>query len=351
MKAAVFHGVHNISIDDIQVPEPNDYDVLVKVKACGVCGTDLHIYEGAKGAADCKPPTVLGHEFSGIVERVGTKVTEFSPGDRVAVDPNNVCGECRYCLSGKAHFCSRMIGTGTTADGGFAEYCRVHRRQLTKIGDHLSFEEGAMAEPISCCLHGLDLTGVQTGDDVLIIGGGTIGQIMLRLCVAAGASRIAMLEPIAHKRELALKSGAVLAENPLAENTDSKLLKAFPFKFDRVIECVGSKATMENAIRFAGNASTVMLFGLTSPKCTIEVYPYTIFQREITLRSSYINPYTIGRAVSLLNSRKLTVRDMIMDVISLKDCLRLCLHEKYGIIGKTCRRFPLWNKQHTIGMI
>ena len=334
MKAAVFHGVRDISIDDIQVPELNEYDVLVKVKACGVCGTDLHIYEGAKGAADCVPPTVLGHEFSGIVERVGAKVTEFSPGDRVTVDPNNVCGECRYCLSGKAHFCRHMIGTGTTADGGFAEYCRVHRRQLTKIGDHLSFEEGAMAEPVSCCLHGLDLTGVQTGDDVLIIGGGTIGQIMLRLCMAAGASRVAVLEPIARKRELALKSGAFLAENPLAEDSDSKLLKAFPYKFDRVIECVGSKATMENAIRFAGIASTVMLFGLTSPESTIEVYPYTIFQREITLRSSYINPYTIGRAVSLLNSGKLTVRDLITDVISLKDCLMIFTDASYRAQGK-----------------
>ncbi len=334
MKAAVFHGVRDISIDEIPIPEPDDDEVLVKVEACGVCGTDLHIYEGAKGAADCVPPTVLGHEFSGVVERVGKNATEFSPGDRVAVDPNNICGECRYCLSGKAHFCLNMVGTGTTANGGFAEYCKVHKRQLNRIGDHLSFEEGAMAEPVSCCLHGLDLTGVQAGDDVLIIGGGTIGQIMLRLCSIAGASRIAMLEPVSHKRELALKSGAFMAENPLEESTDGKLQKAFPYKFDKVIECVGSGETMENAIRYAGNASTVMLFGLTNPDSTIKVYPYTIFSREITLKASYINPYTIGRAVALLNSGKLVVRDLITDVIPLKDCLKVFSDASYRTHGK-----------------
>jgi threonine dehydrogenase-like Zn-dependent dehydrogenase len=252
----------------------------------------------------------------------------------VAIDPNNVCGACPSCLSGKAHFCLRMVGTGTTSDGGFAEYCLVHRRQLNRIGDELSFEEGAMAEPVSCCLHGLDLTEVRPGDDVLIIGGGTIGQIMVRLCALSGAARIALLEPVEQKRALALRSGACMAENPFDEGYETKLLSAFPGKFNKVIECVGSKATMENAVRFAGNASVVLLFGLTAPDCAMEIRPYDLFRNEITLKASYINPYTIARAVALLNSGRLQVRDLISDVIALEDCVKVFTDASYRTRGK-----------------
>ena len=316
MKSIVFHGAHNVSLDNIPVPVPQRDQVLIKVKACGVCGTDIHIYEGAKGAADCVPPTVLGHEFSGIIESVGEGVCEWKAGDRVAVDPNNTCGECKWCLSGKAHFCTNMIGTGTTSNGGFAEYCVVHKRQLNRIADSLSFEEGAMAEPVSCCLHGMDLTNVKQGDNVLIIGGGAIGQIMLRLCRLAGAGELVLAEHHENKRRLALASGATAAFASADE-----VLEHYPEGFDKVLECVGSISSVEQALSLCGKKSTLMIFGLTAPDATVELNPYEIFSKEISIKASYINPYTIGRAVSLLNTGRLKVNDLIVTRLSLNDAV------------------------------
>ena len=138
MRGLVFHGKEQISVDTIPRPKAGENQAVVRVMACGVCGTDVHIYSGARGAAECTPPTVLGHEFAGVIEEVGPGVTDFRVGDRVAVDPNNICGQCPECLAGKAHFCRHMTGTGTTSDGGFAEYCVVHQRQLNRLADGLA---------------------------------------------------------------------------------------------------------------------------------------------------------------------------------------------------------------------
>ena len=312
MKALVFHGPKQVSVDEVPIPAPGPDRVLVHVKACGVCGTDIHIYDGAKGAADCVPPTVLGHEFSGVIEALGSGVTGWAVGDRVTVDPNNTCGTCKWCLSGKAHFCEHMIGTGTTSDGGFAEYCVVHVRQLNRLSECLSFEEGAMAEPVSCCLHGMDLTEVQQGDRVLIIGGGAIGQIMLRLCRLAGASDLVMVDHHENKLALARSSGATDTAVSVGE-----LRSLYPEGFDKVIECVGRVQSVEEALSMCGNKATLMIFGLTAPDDIVPIRPYEIFAKEITIRASYINPYTIGRAVRLLNSGALKVDDLVVSRLPL----------------------------------
>ena len=147
MKSAVFYGRHELRVEDSPVPEPGEREVLIEVKPCGVCGTDVHIYEGDQGAADVTPPAILGHEFAGIVKKTGGQVTRFKVGDRVCVDPNQYCGSCYFCRNGIAHYCTDMIGYGTTKNGGFAEYCCVNERQVYMLGRNTSFEQGAMAEP------------------------------------------------------------------------------------------------------------------------------------------------------------------------------------------------------------
>lgn len=125
MKAAVFYKKHDLKIEEIKKPEPGPGEVLIKVMACGICGTDVHIFEGDEGAAATPAGTVLGHEFSGIIEKTGDGVTAFKAGDRVTVDPNKLCGKCSYCRSGIGHFCENIIGIGTTVNGGFSEYCAL----------------------------------------------------------------------------------------------------------------------------------------------------------------------------------------------------------------------------------
>lgn len=311
MKSAVFYAKHDLRIEDSPMPCVGPNDVLIQVKACGVCGTDVHIYEGDKGAAAVTPPTILGHEFSGVVVQTGSAVRGCRAGDRVCVDPNCYCGACEACRSGIAHYCSHMIGYGTTVNGGFAEFCAVNERQVYPLGPNTSFEQGAMAEPAACCLHGIDLCGIRPGHQVVVIGGGMIGLLMVQMARLAGAARVALVEPVPGKRETGLKLGADLCIDPTAQDVGAALRQSGMTWVNTVIECVGRPSTIEQAIDIAGSKAVVMMFGLTKPDETIAVKPFEIFRKELELKASYINPYTQKRALDLIDSGRLDVSSMV----------------------------------------
>lgn len=318
MKSAIFYGKNDLRVEEHAKPTVGENDVLIKVMACGVCGTDVHIYEGDKGCADCTPPTILGHEFSGIVEEIGANVKDVLVGDRVCVDPNDTCGECYYCRSGIAHFCEQMNGIGTTRDGAFAQYVSVPKKQVYKIADTTTFEEAAMTEPVSCCLHGIDLCEITPASTVLVIGGGMIGLLMLQLAKIAGAHKIILLEPVEGKRETAKALGADICIDPINTDVKAELKKLGIERINTVIECAGLTKTIEQAIDLAGKNSIVMMFGLTKPDDTIAVKPFDIFQKEVVLKASFINPYTQGRAIALIDSKKIDVSSMVNEVCSLE---------------------------------
>lgn len=318
MRSAVFYGKHDLRIEDSKVPELADNEVLIRVKACGVCGTDVHIYEGDKGAAEVTPPTILGHEFAGVIEKTGAGVTKYKAGDRVCIDPNCYCGACDPCRKGIAHYCEHMIGYGTTVNGGFAEFCAVNEKQVYLLGDNTSFEQGAMTEPVACCLHGIDMCDIHPGSQVVVIGGGMIGLLMLQLAKLAGAAKIALLEPVEGKRAVGKEMGADVCIDPIHEDVKAALQNAGMTWVDNVIECVGKPVTIQQAIDIAGNKATVMMFGLTKPDETIDVKPFEIFKKELTLRASYINPYTQKRALDLIDSGRMDVSSMVYEVCGLE---------------------------------
>lgn len=326
MKSAVFYGKHDLRVEESAMPQVGPEDVLIQVKACGICGTDVHIYEGDKGAAEVTPPTILGHEFSGVVAAVGANVSHVKTGDRVCIDPNCYCGKCDFCRNGIAHYCTDMIGYGTTVNGGFAEYCSVNQRQVYQLGDHTTFEQGAMTEPVACCLHGMDMCNIKPGSSVVVIGGGMIGLLMLQLARLAGAARTALLEPVESKREVAKKLGATICIDPIHEDVKAVLASAGMTWVNTVIECVGRTATIEQAIDLVGNKGTVMMFGLTKPDDTISLKPFEVFQKEIELKASFINPYTQKRALELIDSGRLDVSSMVYAVAG--------LHELPDILAK-----------------
>lgn len=317
MKGAVFYGKHDLRVEEYEKPKLGPKDVLIQVKACGVCGTDVHIYEGDKGAAEVTPPTILGHEFSGVITEVGSAVEEYKAGDRVCVDPNCYCGMCEPCRSGEVHYCEHMVGYGTTVNGGFAQYCAVNERQVYKLGENTTFEQGAMAEPAACCLHGIDMCGIRPGHQVVVIGGGMIGLLMMQLAKLAGAAKIALLEPVESKRRAARGLGADICIDPVREDVKDKLAGAGMTWINTVIECVGHPSTIEQAIEIAGNRAVVMMFGLTKPDETISVKPFQIFQKELELKASFINPYTQKRALDLIDSGRLNVSSMVCEVCGL----------------------------------
>lgn len=330
MKAAVFYKKNDLRVEERDIPEIGSDELLIRVRACGICGTDAHIFCGDEGAAPTPEGTVLGHEFAGEVVKVGSDTVGFEIGDHICVDPNKLCGKCEFCRRGIGHFCESITGIGTTVDGGFAEYCAVPVSQAYKVPKALPFEAAAMTEPVSCCLHGIELCGIKPGSRVAVIGCGMIGLLMIQLAKLSGASFIAAIEPIESKRAKALELGTDCAVAP-SDNAAEKLGEG---NIDCVIECVGRPETIEDAIKLAGRYSTVMMFGLTKPDATISVKPFEIFKKEITLRSSYINPYTFPAAVSLIESGRLDVTSMIYEKAPLSELPAILADPRRRSAGK-----------------
>lgn len=279
------------------------------------------------------PPLVPGHEFSGVVAEVGAGVKTVKVGDRVTGDPNDMCGECYFCKNGMQHFCKNNIGIGTTVDGGFAEYVIMREKQVYKVSDDLSFIEAAMTEPISCCLHGIDLCNIKAGDTVLVIGGGPIGMIMMQLAKNAGASKVIMSEPVEEKREQALKLGATKTIDPLHEDVEA-VLAEYCENVNVVIECVGNVHTQADAVRFAGKGATIMYFGLAAPEESFPIRPDDIFKKELHITSSYINPYSFERAIQILESGTVELESLITNVVPLDDIADVFTKPEYRRTGK-----------------
>ncbi len=339
MKSAVFYGKNDLRIENKPMPTLGPNDVLLKVRACGVCGTDMHIFDGDEGAAPTPKGTTLGHEFAGEIVMVGDNITDLKPGMRACVDPNQLCGMCDACRGGMGHFCENIIGIGTTVDGGFAEYCAVPRSQIYTFGDNLSFTKAAMTEPVACCLHGIDMCDIVPGKTVVIIGGGMIGLLMLQLSKLKGASTTILLEPQSHKRQMALELGADYVFDSLSPNFKEEW-EHHSFKhICTIIECVGKPSTMEQAIELANPKSTVMLFGLTRPNDTINIKPFEVFKKELSIKASFINPYTQKRALSLIENGKINVNKMIGEIISVDELPKLLADKKRRASGKTIVAF------------
>ncbi len=303
MKAAVLTGKMKMEIQELAVPAPLDHEVIVKVKACGICGTDQHIYHGQPGSAEVQFPIVLGHELSGEVVQVGEQVTQFSVGDRVSIDPNIYCGQCDFCRGNRAHLCDNLQAVGVTRNGGMGEYCAVPAAKCYTLPAELSYEEGAMIEPLGCVLHGFNQIKVWPGASVLIIGGGYIGLMMLQVVKMYGASPIVVSEPDVTKHGLAIQLGGTEAVNP--EELDGK------DGFDVVIECVGRKESMTQAVNMAKKGGTVLLFGVSAPDTKIEVQPFDIFSKELTIKGSFINPHTHDLAISLVQQEKIQIKPLL----------------------------------------
>jgi threonine dehydrogenase-like Zn-dependent dehydrogenase len=317
MKAAVYFAKSDLRIIEVPIGRPNPNEVIVRVKNCGVCGTDLHIFDGSPGSAPVIPPRILGHELSGVVAAIGKNVIDVKEGDNVCVDPNVMCGECFYCRNGQSNFCENHIGIGTSADGAFAEYIKVNKKVVYKIPSSMSFETAAMVEPVSCCLNGIQLLDVHPGETVLIIGSGPIGLIMLQMVRNAGAARIIVSEPEPSKRILAQQLGASVVVDPI--ELDDMLIEER--NISRVVECVGSISTMAEAIKVAGKGATVLLFGLTKPEAELTIKPYEVFRKQLKITSSFINPYTFNHSIDLLNSGRVNVEPLITDRVLLDGIL------------------------------
>lgn len=330
MKGSFFLGAGQkpaFELRELQLPALPDDGVLVRNMACGVCGTDVHIYHGEQGSAPVTPPVVLGHEFSGIVERVGASVRSVKPGDHVALDPNMYCGKCRACRMGKKQNCESLYALGVNTNGGFAEVCLAPETQCFRIDESVSFDAAAMAEPLSCVLHGIDRLHIRAGQTVAVIGGGTIGLLMVQLAKLSGAAHVLVSEPSALRREIALRVGADSAVDPAQEALTERVRELLHADgADCVIECVGKTAAAEQAFEIAGSGASVLLFSVPGVTAKAELPLFPVYKKELTVMGSMINPDTFQRAVDLLNSGRLQISPLITHTYGLhqvEDAIRM----------------------------
>lgn len=305
-------GNKHFEIRETEIPKAPEGWVVIQNKFCGVCGTDVHIYHGEPGSADVNPPVILGHEYSGIVTAVGEGVTNVKVGDHVTVDPNIYCGECEYCRQGKKQMCESMQAVGVTMNGGFAEYSVVPKAQAFKLDDSVPFEAGAMAEPVACCLHGVDIAGIRAGDTVCVVGGGAIGLILVQLAKLSGASKVVLSEPNALRRKIGSELGADFCVDPMQDRYLDEVVEFLGEKgADVVIECVGNNAAVQSAFDFAKKGATVLLFSVPKVDAEYSLHLFDVFKKELTIKGSFVNPDTHSRAVKLINSGKINLMPII----------------------------------------
>lgn len=320
MKGAFFLKDRTFEVRESGKKPLSDSEVRIRVKACGVCGTDVHIFHGEAGSARVIPPVILGHEYAGIVEEIGAKVSGLLPGDHVTVDPNIYCGECVYCRSGKKQFCENLQALGVTRDGGFAEYNVAPASQCFQLSKELPFTAGAMAEPLACCLHGIDNAGIRPGDTVCVVGGGAIGLLMVQLARLSGASCVILSEPVEMRRQAGLLVGADIAVDPVRENLSERIWeKTGKNGADVVIECVGNTTAVHSAFAAAGFGAAVLLFSVPAPGATAELPLFDVYKKELRICGSFINPDTHLRAVELLNAGRINTEPIITHIFSVSE--------------------------------
>jgi 2-desacetyl-2-hydroxyethyl bacteriochlorophyllide A dehydrogenase len=318
MKAAVLEAIKKISVKtDVPEPKIGPRDVLVRAKACGICGTDVHIWEG-----DFFPtfPLIPGHELAGEVAKVGAEVTELAVGDRVMVDPTVTCEECHFCMINRQNHCLHWNAVGVTRDGGFAEYVRVPAKNCYRFAN-VSFSEAAFCEPLACVVFGQDRARIDIGSEVLILGAGPIGQLHLQASRANGASSVTIVDIVESKLALARELGAsdtVVADNALEE----RLRKIARYGFDVVIDATGVARVMADSLKYVKNGGKYVVFGVCGPHDTIEISPFEIYRRDLEIIGSFAIRRTYDRAFKLMEHGRVKVGRLLHEAMPVEELAR-----------------------------
>ncbi len=292
MKAALFYGKkEDIRLKEIDIPEINESEVLIKVKACGICGSDARSY--FNGAHErYKIPIILGHEVTGEIFQVGENVDGFKVGERVTVTPIYGCGECNFCVFGEENLCEKVVVFGCNFDGAYAQYMRIpaqgiRRGVLVKIPDSISDDEATLIEPFSCCLHGILRANVKPGDTVVVIGAGPIGLAHLTLLKILGSGKVIISDIVNLRLERAKKFGADLTVNSKENNLPSKVKKLTNNKgADSVIVSAPSVKAVEEGIKITRRGGRLVIFGGCPENSLIQIDPNLVHYSEITITGS-----------------------------------------------------------------
>jgi L-iditol 2-dehydrogenase len=321
MKALVLSAYSQLELLETSKPQPRHDELLIRVAACGVCGSDVHGYDGSTGRRI--PPIIMGHEAAGFVESIGSDVSGFRSGDRVTFDSTVFCGKCFYCCRGQANLCDdrEVIGVSTPdfrRMGAFAEYVTVPARIVYHLPDNLSFVHAALIEAVSVAVHAVSLTPIALNDTIVVVGAGMIGLLTLQAARLAGAGRIIVLDIDDARLEMARKLGATDTLNSGGSSTveDQRALTDGRGA-DAAFECVGASTTVKLALDGVRKGGAVTLIGNITP--TIELGLQSVVTRQIRVQGSCASAGEYPACMALMSREAIKVEPLISAVAPLQD--------------------------------
>lgn len=311
MRAVVFPGPGKFAVTEVPEPQPGPGDIVVRVEAVGICGTDVHVLDG-----DFEPtvfPIIPGHETSGVVHALGVDVAGFAVGDPVSVDPSLYCGACAFCAVGRGNLCENWDGAGVgRTDGSTAELVCSPARNVHHLGDTVDLALAALIEPLSCAIHGFDQLPRRMGEHYLIYGAGTMGLLMAQLAPRAGAATVTVVD---HNpgRLVAARDVGIVAAFDRADDAER------PGGWDVVIDCTGATAAIEDGLGRVRRGGFFEQFGVAAGPARASVSPFRIYHDEITVVGSMAVLHSYARAVEMFTAGAVQAESMVSHAFTLED--------------------------------
>ncbi|MCI8993577.1 MAG: alcohol dehydrogenase catalytic domain-containing protein [Eubacterium sp.] len=332
MKVQNFYEPFEMKYEEHDIPEIADNEVLIKVMATSICGSDVSYYYGHSplGTPSGKGPLYLGHEISGVVAEVGTIPAAaglFAEGDRVAVNPVQQCNACESCMRGEFNVCEHSEVIGVSCNGGFAEYVKVKYTHVYKIPDEISFEQGALSEPLACATYGIKRLDIQLGQDVVIFGPGPIGLMMVQLAKASGAGRVLLFGRRDYPLETGKKVGADFIINTADKNSPyynpdpvAATIEKFGKLAPRCIVPTSNMEALQNALKVTGAASTVVYFGLPGETDKLEIPMLEAINMDRTIKCAWLAPGVWDNVFHAIASGQVDLDPIITHRFTLEEC-------------------------------
>lgn len=324
MLQAVMTAPGIIEYREVPVPEIEDKQVLVKIMRIGICGSDIHVYYGKHPYTSY--PVVQGHEVSAQIVKVGQEVKNLEMGDKVTIQPQVFCGKCYSCTHGKYHICDELKVMGFQTTGMASEYFVVDSEKVLKLPADLSYDLGAMIEPLAVAVHAVTRGGEVKGKKVLVLGAGPIGNLVAQCAKAMGAEQVMITDLSEYRLKVAAQCGIDYCINASNEDLGTEILNKFgPDKADLILECVGVNPTMEQAVKYARKGSDIVVVGVFGEKARVDLG--LVQDRELRLIGTLMyQEKDYRKAIELLGSSKIKLEPLITDYFDFKDYIKAYKH-------------------------
>ena len=321
MKALILKEYNHFEYEEVPLPQIGDQEVLIQVKACGICGSDVHGMDGSTGRR--RPPVIMGHEAAGVIEKTGNAVKDWTRGDRVTFDSTVYCGTCWYCRRGQINLCDNRRVLGVSCEeyrqyGAFADYVVIPQRILYRLPEKITFEQAAMTEALSIAVHAVEMTPIALGDTSVVVGTGMIGQLVVQVLRQKGCRTVIAIDVSPEKLQLAKQSGADVVLNPSVCDVIKEILDLTEGRgADVALEAVGATASIRTSVNVLRKGGNLTLIGNVTPQ--IEFPLQTVVTREIRVQGSCASRGEYPACLEMIASGKVNVDMLISATVPLKE--------------------------------